>query len=132
MARGAEKWAAKLSGDSRKAAIDRQKNRMCKLEKQATEALIQIEREVKQICQGTSTLLIPYYIIFGKEIYRLRRHHKDETLINEAVILETKWEARGLDANLLDAIKTFYIPAYKPPVYFRLDISLLDGPDVLV
>ena len=131
MARGSEKWAAKLSGDNRKLLYDRQKNLMARLEAEATRELVQIEHEVKQICQGTSALLIPYYIIFGKEIYRLKKHHQDETLIDEAVILERKWEARGLDANLLETIKEFYIPSYKPSAYFRLDISLLDGPDVL-
>ncbi|GAI25298.1 unnamed protein product, partial [marine sediment metagenome] len=41
---------------------------------------------------------------------------------------------RGLDADLLNTIKNFYVPTYPippPVVLFRLDISLLDGTDVL-
>ena len=131
MTRGAEKWAAKLSGDNRKRLYDTQKERMARLEKEATESLVKIEQEVKQIVMGESILHVPYYIIFGKEIFRLKQHHREQTLINEAIILEQKWESRGLDNSLLEEIKKFYIPAYEIPGYFRFDVSLLDGTDVL-
>jgi len=131
MARGAEKWAAKLSGDNRKLLYDKQKNQMSKLEAEATRELVQIENEIKQICQGASLLHIPYYIIFGKELYKLRNNHSAATLITEAEILEEKWRTRGLDYSLLNKIKTFYIQAYETMQYFKCDISDLDGTHVL-
>jgi len=131
MADRAEKWAAKLSGSNRKLIIDRQKKQMSKLEAEATQELVQIENQVKNLTQGKSLLHLPYYIIFAKEIYRLKQHHSDATLINEARILEAKWESRGLDGELLERIKRLYIEAYPAYNFFRLDISLLDGVDVL-
>jgi len=127
----AERWAKKLSGDSRKRAYDAQKPQMVRLEAIATRELVKIEIEVKQIVQGQSILHLPYYIIFGKELYRLRNTHTSDTLINEAIILEQKWESRGLDPIYLEYIKNFYIQAYANVRPFRLDISLLDGPHVL-
>ena len=131
MARGSEKWAAKLSGDNRKLLYDRQKNFMARLEAKATRKLVQIEYEVKQICQGVLITHLPYYIIFAKELYRLRYHHSTTTLITEAEILEEKWRARGLNYGLLDTIKAYYIPSYETRQHFKLDISDLDGTHVL-
>lgn len=132
----ADKWKAKLSGDNRKRLYDVQKERMVRLETEATNDLVQIELQIKQMAQGQPILHLPYYIIFGKEIYSKRKKFKAQTLINELGILDDKWEARGLDATLLNQIKRFYVQDYPPipPVAdpFRLDISLLDGPDVLV
>jgi len=97
----------------------------------ATKDLVNIEIQVKQIVQGEPIILIPYYIIFGKEIYSKQRKFKDLTLLNEIVILENKWEMRGLDPILLEEIKRFYVQPYLYITPFRLDISLLDGPHVL-
>jgi hypothetical protein len=131
MADRAEKWAAKLSGSNRKLIIDRQKKQMSKLEAEATEALVKIETEVKTIAQGESIIHLPYYIIFGKELYRLRTKHRSMTLVREAEILEEKWRARGLRYDLLEKIKIFYIESYKTQENFKFDISELDGPHVL-
>ena len=131
MADRAKKYAAKLSGDNRKLLYDRQKGLMSRLEKEHTEELVKIEKDVKQITQGESTTLLPYYIIFAKELYRIKNRHRSTTLIREAEILEEKWRARGLRYDLLDRIKLLYIQAYATIAYFKLDISELDGPNVL-
>jgi len=131
MARGSERWAKKLSGDSRKQRYDAQKPQMVRLEKEATEQLVKIENQVKEFAQGQSILHLPYYLTFAKELYRLNRTFTAQTLVNEAEILEEKWRARGLDYSLLDKIKVFYIQAYKIVEYFKLDISLLDGGHIL-
>jgi len=100
-------------------------------EAECTKALVKIEREVKEMVQGEPILLIPYYIIFAKEIYSKQKKFKAQTLINEIQILENKWIMRGLNGLLLDIIKEFYVEAYKVGKCFHLDISLLDGPDGL-
>ena len=130
-----EKYKKKLSGDNRKRLYDAQKDTMVKLEKIASADLEKIEIQIKSMAQGYPVLYLPYYIIFAKEIYSKQKRFKGQTLLNELRILDDKWSRRGLDATLLNTIKRFYVPTYPPlvppPVYFRLDISLLDGPDVL-
>jgi len=122
-----EKFKKKLDGGIRGKLFDAQKDRMVANETQPTKDLVEIELQVKEICDGEPTILLPYYIIFGKEIYKKANNHKGEALYNEIMILEDKWEARGLTPNLLEIIKNIWgvwIP-------FRLDISELDGPHLL-
>lgn len=126
-----EKWKKKLSGDARKKAYDAQKVMMVKQEAEATIDLVKIEQQIKLMVQGEPITLIPYYIIFGKEIYKKQNKFKAQSLLNEIMILEQKWESRGLDPVLLDKIKTFYVQPYIYITPFRLDISLLDGPHIL-
>ena len=126
-----EKFKKKISGDTRKRAYDAQKDFMVKQEAEATRDLVRIELQIKQMVQGQPTTLIPYYIIFGKEIYSKQKKFKYQSLINEVQILQNKWIMRGLDGLLLDTIKEFYVEAYELGKCFHLDISLLDGPDGL-
>ena len=107
-----EKWKKKLSGDNRKRLYDAQKPFMVQQEAEATKDLVKIEEQIKLLVQGEPIIHIPYYIIFGKEIYSKRRKFKSQTLIDELAILDKKWEARGLDAGLLTKIKTFYVQPY--------------------
>jgi len=109
-----DKYTAKISGDVAKQRYDATKALSVSQERTATSALVSIEAVVKQLVQGESTLHLPYYIIFGKEIYRLKQRHQNQALINEAIILENKWKARGLDDTLLEKIKKHYIQAYAP------------------
>lgn len=127
MSRRIEKFAKKLDGEVRGRLFDEQKERMVAKEKQPTEDLVAIELKVKGICDGEPLMLIYYYIIFGKEMYRISNHHTGETLINEAVILEEKWHSRGLSYIFLEKIKEIFIKINP----FLLDISLLDGNDRL-
>ena len=122
-----EKFRKKLDGAIRGKLFDKQKDQMVANETQPTKDLVKIELQVKEICDGEPTILLPYYMIFGKEIYSKANKHKGEALYNEIMILEDKWEARGLTHYLLEIIKNIcgvWIP-------FRLDISELDGPHLL-
>jgi len=92
---------------------------------------ILIEVMTKQVCNGVSTVLLPYYIIFGKEVEMLKGKHASTSLIQEMEILQRKWVTRGLDFELLNKIKSNLVEMYVPLEYFRMDQSLLDGPDVL-
>lgn len=135
MNKRAERFKRKLDGTIRGQRYDAQKKQMVRLEKLATIELVKREKEVKQITMGQPLLHVPYYIIFAKELYRIEQRFTGLTLRNEADILQAKWQARGLDATALNNVRTYYIPGVvAPPVPnpFRLDISLLDGPDVLV
>lgn len=131
MTKRAEKYAKKISGDVRKQRYDAQKEQMVKLETIASADLEKIETQIKGMAQGYPALHLPYYIIFGKEIYKRQKKFKGQTLLNEIAILDDKWQRRGLDPILLENIKNFYVGPYKYVTPFRLDISLLDGPHVL-
>lgn len=122
-----EKFRNKLDGEIRGKLFDAQKERMVANQIQPTKDLVQIELKVKGICDGEPLPLIYYYIIFGKEMYRISNSHTGETLINEAVILEEKWHSRGLSYPFLEKIKEIFIKINP----FLLDISLLDGNDRL-
>ncbi len=126
-----KKWAKKLSGDNRKKLYDTQKSEMVRKEKYHTEKLVKIELQTKELAQGEPLVLIPYYIIFAKEIYSKERKYKGSALLNEVVILEQKWDSRGLNPIVLEAIKRFYVYGYTYITPFRLNISLLDGQHIL-
>jgi len=104
----AEKYKSKIDGDVAKQRYDATKDLAVKKEKLATYDLVIIEKQIKTICQGVSTILLPYYIIFGKEIYRILKTHTDETAANEICILANKWYVRGLQAQYLNNITSLY------------------------
>jgi len=118
-----ERFEKKLDGTIRGALFDTQKEQMIANETQPTKDLVEIELKIKGIVDGEPTLLLPYYIIFGKEVYSKANKHKGVALYNEIMILEAKWEARGLTPELLEIIKNMWGVA----IPFRLDISELDG-----
>lgn len=126
-----EKWKAKLSGENRKRLYDAQKEMMVRLETKASRDFEKIELFVKNLVQGQPIIYLPYYMIFAKEIYKRQKKFTGQTLLNELIILDYKWEQRGLNGHLLDQIKAFYVEAYASIIPFRLDISELDGPDIL-
>lgn len=122
-----KKFEKKLDGTIRGKLFDVMKKQMISNQIKPTKDLVEIELKVKEICNGEPTILLPYYIIFGKEIYSKANKHKGETLYNEIMILEEKWEARGLTPELLKIIKNIW----GVPIPFRLDISELDGVHLL-
>lgn len=126
-----ERFRSKISGENRKKRIDTQRNFMIAGEEKHTNNLVKIEIEIKKIVNGQPISLLPYYIIFGKEIYRRKNLMNSQSLINEVQTLEQKWLARGLDFNLLNLIKIKYIEGFETWKYFELDISDLDGQNVL-
>jgi len=95
---------------------------------------VQIEREVKRIIEsnGVRPMFNHFYMNFGKKLVSLISKFKDAILLTEMEILQTKWIARGLDANVLNLIKQYYVPSYSIAGPFTLDVSLLDGLDYLV
>ena len=104
----AEKYKAKINGDVAKQRYDATKELSVKQEKAATEDLVKIEEQVKSILPGVSTILIPYYIIFAKEIYRLKSKHTSATLEMELCGKCRKWWVRGLEPQYLNRISLLY------------------------
>ena len=132
----ASKYAAKLrDGKIHEERVKNYGKIQKKKFKSSVQKQVQIEQETKKLVGSGDILLnLPYYIIFAKEVNMVAKTHSGNTAYAELQILDNKWASRGLKVNILNSIKSYYVPGYPvapPPVYFRLDVSLLDGPDVL-
>lgn len=124
----AKKYEKKLVGNIAKERTDSYRKEQIKHFKFAVEEQVKIEHEVKNMIK--SRLLI-YYIIFGKQVVKLRKKYQGNLLFNELEILQNLWFGRGLDFELLNKIKHYYVPSWPIISFFTMDHSLLDGPDVL-
>jgi len=64
----------------------------------------------------TNPMVVPQYLDFARELYRLTKTHSGQVLTNEAYAYRAKWIARGLTAAVLDEILgIFGIPPPPPP-----------------
>jgi sulfur transfer complex TusBCD TusB component (DsrH family) len=129
------KYKKKIISEIIKERAQELRKMMIEQEKEYFKEAVKVENEIKNLMANkTDKINAVYYIIFAKEILKLMKKHKGESLINEVYIIENKWKARGLNEETLKEIEYLYLPIIKPiPTieYFRLDISVLDGPDVL-
>jgi hypothetical protein len=79
-------------------------------------ALISMEVQVKQTLDksGISTMFIVFYLDYARQLFRLShgRTISGPTLAREAQVLLEKWQARGLDPDVLAAIRfeVFNVP----------------------
>jgi len=48
--------------------------------------------------------MIPHYLNFARELYRLAQRFSGTTLNNEATLVFQKWKARGLTVDILKSI----------------------------
>lgn len=129
-----DKFRAKIVGDVAKQRTDAYEKQQKRNFREVIGEQVRIETEVKEIVgKSTTLLLLPYYIIFAKEVVSKAKKYKGVTLYREMEVLQNLWGGRGLDISLMNKIKQHYVPAYTPIIvtYFRLDTSLLDGPDSL-
>ncbi|MCX8014665.1 MAG: hypothetical protein N2748_01470 [candidate division WOR-3 bacterium] len=102
-----DKWDAMFSGDvlSQKLAgyKDKMREQLATIfPKQET-----LENEVKLILAeaGTSTILNPSYLNFGREVFKLAEKFSGGQLINAVDVVLNKWVARGLDRDILERIR---------------------------
>ena len=70
-----------------------------------------------------------YYMIYGKEVYKLMYAHSSGILDTEIYITRHKWIMRGLDAGKMNDIE--FALGYQAGDVFTMDHSLLDGSDWL-
>ena len=127
-----DKMGQKLVGEDIKKKIDAHRKDQIKNYNLSVGELVALEHQIKMII-GDKILAAhrPYYLIFGKELYRRKRLYSGQMFYNEMVLLENKWIGRGLDFDVLDNIKRLFWPSYPELEWFKCDISLLDGEDRL-
>lgn len=102
--------------------------------REAAGRLAAVELAVKGVLtrEGVMPGLNHFYMDFGQKVAQLKRKHSAKVACNEADIAMEKWRQRGLDLNVLEAIKDMMLPCGEGAVQpFRCDVSLLDGEDVL-
>jgi hypothetical protein len=82
--------------------------------------MVDLENRVKQLLADkiSNPFLNFCYLGFAKEIFKIHKTHKGETLIKEAEITRNKWASRGFDLDLLNSIVGLFgisLPAITPP-----------------
>jgi len=102
-------WDAKYNTERIKAVLDDKRDAMFSRFAAVVPALVTMETEVKQTLDalGVSTIDYPFYLSFGREVWRLIDHEvSGESLAIEVAILIDKWVGRGLTQSVLEAIRT--------------------------
>jgi len=102
-------WDAGYDTAAIKSKVDKKRPDMLTRANTAFVSQYTRDTEVKQTLDaaGVSVIQYPFYLAFGREMWRLQRQDlSGESLAKEAVVLITKWTARGLTQAVLQAIRT--------------------------
>ncbi|MEO0080115.1 MAG: hypothetical protein ABIK44_05515 [candidate division WOR-3 bacterium] len=103
------KWDAKFKTDRVKATLDDLRPAMLTSVQGTYPNLVSMETQVKQVldAEGVATLDYPFYLAFGRQVWRLQRQEiSGDSLAKEVAVLITKWVGRGLSLPVLEAIRT--------------------------
>ena len=114
------RWKAKFSPDIAAQTTARIFADMTARYEASMLALNSMELDTKQVlsASGIDTMYIVFYLDYARQLFRLShgRSISGPTLAREAQVLLEKWQARGLDPDVLAAIRTdvFSVPAPAP------------------
>jgi len=102
-----DKWDAMLSGDVLSTKVAGYKDKMREQLSAIFPQQEAVENEVKLILAeaGTPTIMNPFYINFGREVYKLANKFSGGQLLNAVDIILNKWVGRGLDRDTLEKIR---------------------------
>jgi len=102
-----DKWDAMFSGDVVSTKLAGYKEKMREQLAAIFPQQESLENEVKLILAeaGTSTIMNPSYINFGREVYKLKLKFSGGQLLNAVNVVMNKWVARGLDQDILEKIR---------------------------
>jgi len=111
-----ENWDEKFNVERISAILTGKRSKMLQHVTNVTSMITAMELQVKQVCDGAgcSTIQYPFYLCFGREIWALtRKDISGESMAQAAALLIAKWVARGLQAPVLQAIRSdvFNVPA---------------------
>jgi len=102
-------WNQKYNLDRVTAVLTEKRPQMLQNMSAVLPLITSMESQVKQVCDGAGvpTIMYPFYLDFGREMWRLiRAEISGESLAHEAATLTAKWKARGLTEAVLAAIRT--------------------------
>jgi len=113
-----DKWNLKLEGEALSVVTGKQKQKMLDQVSVMFPLLETLENDVKLILAeaGTSTIMNPAYLDFGRQVFRLVRRFSGGQLINETNVVLNRWVAEGCDQDTLEKIRdTVYTMAPPAP-----------------
>jgi len=69
-------------------------------------SLVQLEEEIKVLCEkyGIASIMIPWYLNVGRELFKIVNKHIGATAYSEAQLVANKWATRGLNTDLIREI----------------------------
>ena len=114
------RWQVKCTPERTKATLDDIRENMRERYEAATAALSSMETDVKQTLnsRGVNTISYVPYLSFARQLFKLANKQgiSGESMAIEAKVLVDKWHARGLDRDVLAAIRfeKFSIDEPKP------------------
>ncbi len=103
-----DNWDTGYDTERIKAKVDQKRPKMLERVNATFSSIYDMELQVKQTCdaQGVATILYPFYLNFGREMWSLRRKGiSGESLAIETETLLEKWVSRGLVQSVLEAIR---------------------------
>jgi len=99
------KYKAKLDGDVAKNRYDATKDISVTSETDYAPCAQILEETIKTDIDGVQAILLPYYIIFGKQVQKALENHETLTAQQEIDTFHVIWEKRGLDSGTLDTVE---------------------------
>ena len=112
------KYAAKIVGDVIKNRIDAQKDSMVSQETAIFADMAAFETSIKTLLEGHNvpTTLIPFYMSFGRQCYKITKTHAGTTAHDEICLRVADWSStiRGLFGPYLAEIsdEVFNVDVY--------------------
>ena len=103
------KWNVKYNTERIKAVLDEMRPDMYARVQAVFPLLTAMESQVKQVLdlQGIQTINYPWYLCFGREVWKLQRQEvSGEALAVTVATLVSKWADRGLSLAVLEIIRT--------------------------
>jgi len=111
-------WQVKTDTGKVKAILDDLRPDMLKHYEAAVASLCEMETKARQTLNaaGVHTIMYVPYLSYARQLYKLSRQQSisGESFALGAQVLLDKWSARGLDPNVLAAIRTQVFDASAP------------------
>jgi len=105
-ARRIAKYAAKIDGDVHKNRYDATREMSITSEEAYQPTAQALEEAVKTAIDGERAIYIPYYLIFGKQVWKALEKHTADTATLEINNAHAIWLLRGLVGATLDTVET--------------------------
>ena len=111
-------WQIKTDTGKVKAILDDLRLDMLKRYESAVASLCEMETKARQTLNaaGVNTIMYVPYFNYARQLYKLSRQQgiSGESFALQAQVLLDKWAARGLNPNVLAAIRTQVFDAVAP------------------
>ena len=111
-------WQTKFNTNRVKDTLDTQRQRMLERYSDVTARLCAMEISVKQLLgfAGVSTIFYVPYLNYGRQLFKLstQRDISDSAFAKASQVILESWVNRGLDADVLDLIRTQVFNTHAP------------------